>query len=278
VSIGMTNLRNEGPIGVFDSGLAGLTVVRTLIERLPHEDIVYLGDTARLPYGTRGRQTILNYSHACASVLREQRIKLLVIACNTVSAIAQQQLAAELFMPVIGTVLPGAAAAVSVSKNKHIGVLASTRTTLSGVYPRAITALAHDAKVFVQKSPLLVSLVEEAWLDGDVPRLAVREYVTPLVQRGIDVLVLGCSQYPLLEPLITRELAGLHDKPIALVDSAHAAASEVVHTIETRHLATERTDAGKLRIVVTDMPEDLKMASRYLGRDLSAFPISAIDL
>lgn len=275
----MTNLRNEGPIGVFDSGLAGLTVVRTLIECLPHEDIVYLGDTARVPYGTRGRQTILNYSHACASVLREQRIKLLVTACNTVSAIALEQLQAELFMPVIGTVLPGAAAAVSVSHNKHIGVLASTRTAISGVYTRAITSLAPHAKVFVQKSQLLVSLIEEAWLDGDVPRMAVREYVAPLVQKsGIDTLVLGCSQYPLLEPLIKSELASLTDKPVAVVDSAHAAAAEVVHTIQTKHLATERTDPGKLRIVVTDMPEDLKMATRYLGRDASKFSITAIDL
>jgi glutamate racemase len=274
----MSQLRNEAPIGVLDSGLAGLTVVRTLSERLPQEDFVYLGDTARVPYGTRSRQTILNYAHACASVLREQRIKFLVIACNTLSAIALEQLGAELFSPVVGTVLPGAAAAVSSSHNHRIGVLASTRTALSGVYPRAVTALDPAAKVFVQKSPLLVSLVEEGWLEGDVPRLAVREYLTPLVREQIDTLILGCSQYPLLASTIRSELAALSPTPITLIDSAQCAAEEVVRLVATRHFGTERKDPGKLRLVVTDVPNDLVMASRYLGRDVSTLPLSSVDL
>ena len=276
----MSQLRNEGPIGVFDSGLAGLTVVRTIAERLPREDIVYIGDTARVPYGTRGTQTILNYAHACARVMREQRIKFLVIACNTVSAVALEQLSAELFLPVVGTLVPGAVAAASSTRTQRIGVLASTRTALSGAYPRAIAAHNPNAKVFVQKTPLLVSLVEEGWLQGDVPRLAIREYLLPLMHEQIDTLILGCSQYPLLAATIRSELAALTGDPnaVTLIDSAQCAAEEVVHMVETRHFATERTDPGKLRVVLTDMPNDLVMAGRYLGRDASTLSISSVDL
>jgi glutamate racemase len=277
----MTNLRNEGPIGVFDSGLGGLTVLRALHERLPHEDFVYIGDTARTPYGTRGKQTILNYAHACARVLREQRVKLLAIACNTLSAVALSSLDGELFFPVIGALRPGAQAALGVSTGKRIGVLASTRTALADAYPQAFSALDHSARVYVQKSPLLVTLADEGWTEGEVPTLVVREYLKPLLSHSIDTLLLGCSQYPLFSKLIEAELAPHptpRGRPIAVVDSAQPLAKQVVREIAERQLATERTDPGKLRIVLSDMPEDFTVANRYLGRDLATLQVTAVDL
>jgi glutamate racemase len=274
-----SSLRTEGPIGVFDSGLGGLSVLRALRERLPHEDFVYLGDTARTPYGTRGKQTILNYTHACARALRDNRIKLLVVACNTVSAIALEPLAAELFLPVVGAIVPGLQAATKVSVGQRIGVLTSTRTALSGSYQRAFPSIAlPGAEVFVQPSPLLISLADEGWLEGEVPRLTVREYLAPLLKHQIDTLLLGCSQFPLLAGLIERELAALGGGLIRLVDSARPLAEECVQVIAARQLATVRTDPGKTRIVLTDLPEDFRVAERYLGAHIGVSSITAVDL
>jgi glutamate racemase len=275
----MTNLRNEAPIGIFDSGLGGLTVARALSERLPHEDLVYLGDTARTPYGTRSPQTVMNYAHACARVLREQRAKVLVIACNTVSALALDSLAGELFLPVMGVVIPGARAALAQSPRGRVGVLASQGTVRSGAYPRAIAKLQPGAQVFLEAAPLLVPLVEEGWLSGDVPRLALCKYLEPLVAHDIDALLLGCTHYPLLDSLLRPQLAALSGKDIPIIDSAHAIADEVADMIESKHLATERDDAGKLRIVVTDQGEDFDHAAeRFLGRSLHGIAVNAIDL
>ena len=275
----MTNLRNEAPIGVFDSGLGGLTVVRALRELLPREDLVYLGDTARVPYGTRSPQTVVNYAHACARVLREHRAKLLVIACNTVSALALDALANELFYPVLGTVRPGTRAALSQSPRGRIGVLATPATARSGAYARAAAELQPGAHVFVQPAPLLVPLIEEGWLDGEVPRLALRRYLEPLIAHDVDALLLGCTHYPLLEPLLSAELAALGGRPLPVIDSASAIAGEVAALIDAKHLATERDDPGKLRIVVTDQADDFQpTAERFLGGSLASTPVTAIDL
>jgi glutamate racemase len=274
----MTKLRNEGPIGVFDSGLAGLRVMRAISDRLPREDIVYLGDTARVPYGTRSAQTVVNYAHACARTLREQHIKILVVACNTLSAVALDALAGELLFPVLGSIMPNARAAVQASSSKRIGVIASSRTVLSGAYPRALAIQDPEAQVFVQAAPLLISLVEEGWLHGEVPRLAVREYLAPLAQQDIDTLILGSTHYPLLMPLIESEYAALSGKRIAFVDSAQAAANDVVRQIESKQLATARADPGKLRIILTDLPNDFQMASRFLGEDVTQLKVSAVDI
>jgi glutamate racemase len=274
-----SSLRTEGPIGVFDSGLGGLSVLRALTERMPREDFVYLGDTARTPYGTRGKQTILNYTHACARALREHRIKLLVVACNTVSAIALEPLAAELFIPAVGAILPGLHAATKVSVGQRIGVLASSRTALSGSYEQAFPSIAlRGAQIFVQPSPLLIALADEGWLEGEVPRLAVREYLTPLLKHGIDTLLLGCSQFPLLSGLIERELAALGGGLIRVVSSAEPLADECLKVVTARQLATVRTDPGKVRILLTDLPEDLRVAERYLGAHIGVTSITAVDL
>jgi len=264
---------------VFDSGLGGLTVVTALAERLPREDVIYLGDTARVPYGTRSAQTVANYAHACARLLREQRSKLLVVACNTVSALAIDSLSAELFLPVLGAVLPGARAALAASPRVRVGVIATPGTVRSGAYPRAFASLEPRAQVFVRAAPLLVPLVDEGWLSGEVPRLALRTYLEPLVANDLDVLLLGCTHYPLLMPLIESELAALGGRPLPVIDSAHAIADEVAALVTSKRLASERVDPGKLRIVVTDQSEDLElMASRFLGHRLGQIPVTAVDL
>jgi len=274
----MTSLRNEGPIGVFDAGLGGLTVLRALHERLPLEDFVFLGDTARAPYGTRGTQTVLNYAHACARVLREHRIKLLVLASHTVSAVALEPLAGELFMPVLGAITPGLSALHAAGK-RRIGVLASPRSALSGAHARALAALgAADAEARVLATPLLPALADEGLLQGELPRLALRQYLTPLLSQQVDSVLLGASSYPLLAPLVEAELAALGCGEITVQDGVAPLADAVVAAVAARQLATARTDPGKLRIVLTDLPESFAAADRYLGHDIKQHSISAVDL
>jgi glutamate racemase len=278
----VTHLRNEAPIAVFDSGLGGLTVVARIMERLPREDVVYVGDTARVPYGTRSAQTVLNYAHACASVLREQRAKFLVVACNTVSSVALDPLRRELLYPVIGAIEPGVAAALAASEagaGARIGVLATKATMRSGAYPRAFLAINPHAQIYVEPAPLLVPLVDEGWLTGEVPRQAVREYLKPLVAQGIEALLLGCTHYPLLGPLIVDELAAMSGRQVPVIDNADAIADEVQVMIESKQLGTERDYPGKTRIIVTDVAEDFEeQAERFMGRDLGDIPVTAVDL
>jgi glutamate racemase len=275
----MAQPRNDAPIAVFDSGLGGLTVLRAIAELLPREDLVYLGDSARVPYGTRSAQTVVNYARACVRKLREQEIKLLVVACNTVSAVALDLLTAELEFPVLGVIEPGARAGVRASRSGRVGVIATPGTVLSGAYPRAAAAARPDVQVFVEPAPLLVPLVEEGWLEGEVPRLAVRKYLSALVDHDIDALVLGCTHYPLLQSVIAREVDALHGSHVTVVDSAHAVATELAALLASQQLAASRAHDGKLRILVTDMPNRFtEVASRFLGQDVGSLDVTAIDL
>jgi glutamate racemase len=274
----MSKLRNEAPIGVFDSGLGGLTVLRALAARLPREDFVYVADTARAPYGPRTAQTIKNYTHACAPVLRDQRIKLLVVSSHSVSSVAIDGLAGELFVPAVGAIVPSARAALQVSARKRIGVIACAATLRSGAYPRALAELDPEACVFAQPAALLGPLAAEGVIDDVTARLITRAYLKPLVDQHIDVLVLGSADFSLFEPLVSRELAALGGKPIPVIDSAPAIAEAVASALQTRQLETARDDPGKLRIIVTDLPDDLAAASRFLGRELTQSSIVAVDV
>ena len=275
----MNRSRVLSPIGVFDSGLGGLTVVRAIQARLPTENLVYLGDTARVPYGTRSAKTVLSYARSCARKLCEHDIKLLVIACNTVSAVAVEMLAVELDMPVLGVIVPGARAGTSQSRSGRIGVIATAGTVDSGAYPRAISSADTRAQTFMESAPLLVPLAEEGWTEGDVPRLIVRRYLQPLVAARIDTLVLGCTHYPLLRAAIEQELAALSGQALPVVDSAEATAEELAALLEARDLATTQQERGSLRVMVTDLPKRFgDVASRFLGRELSELPVEAIDL
>src|SRR5271166_2618715 len=196
----------NAPLGVFDSGLGGLTVVRALREALPSERIVYLGDTARVPYGTKAPGTVVKYALSCARHLVARDVKALVIACNTVSAVAPERLRVELDIPVLEVIEPGARAAVAATRTGRIGVLATSGTIASGAYPRAVAQISTRAEVLGQAAPLLVPLAEEGWIEGDVPRLVVRRYIEPLAVAGVDAIVLGCTHYPLLRSVIEQEV------------------------------------------------------------------------
>ncbi len=277
--------RGDAPLGVFDSGLGGLTVARALREALPRERIVYLGDTARVPYGTRSPETVLRYARGCARVLIDRGVKALVVACNTVSAVALEMLRAELDLPVLGVVEPGARAAVEAlgalpsSGNARIGVLGTAGTITSGAYPRAIGRLTTRVEVVGAPAPLLVPLVEEGWLDGDVPRLAIERYLAPLIRAHARVIVLGCTHYPLLAPLIREVAQRLAGTPVAVVDSARATAEDVAVWIREERIpcAAEAVGRAPLEVLVTDRPGSFRdVAVRFLGGD--APEVNQIDI
>ncbi|WP_437949374.1 glutamate racemase [Sorangium sp. So ce296] len=266
----MTSHR-DAPLGVFDSGLGGLTVVRALRERCPAEDIVYLGDTARVPYGTRSPETVVRYALGCARVLIARGVKAIVVACNTVSAVAIDMLRVELDLPVLGVILPGARAAVAASRGATIGVLGTAGTIASGAYPRAVASLSTRTEVAGQAAPLLVSLAEEGWVEGEVPRLVARRYLEPLIGAGARSVVLGCTHFPLLRAAIEAEAASLAGGPLPIVDSASATAEDVASFLVERGLATSRTAPGGLGLLVTDLPKSFAaVASRFLGEPVVA--------
>ena len=253
------------PIGVFDSGLGGLTVVRAIQARLPSERIIYLGDSARVPYGTRSPSTIERYSWNCSRFLVERGLKMLVVACNTASAVALPSLRQRIEVPVLGVIKAGARAAATATRNRRVGVIGTAGTVGSGAYPREIESRAPGCSVFQNAAPLLVPLAEEGWLEGEVPRLAVRRYVTPLVGEGIDVLLLGGTHYPLLAGTIRAELDAL-GCGAEIVDSATAMAADVA--IELARRGAERGGGeGSLECFVTDLPASFAaVAGRFLGR------------
>jgi glutamate racemase len=246
-------------IGIFDSGVGGLTVQRAILEALPAIDTLYLGDTARVPYGTKSAETVTQYSLRMARFLASQGIDLLVVACNTASAVALPALRADLEIPILGVVEPGARAAAKISHTGRIGVIGTQGTVRSGAYQEAILAARPESQVTALACPLFVPLAEEGWTDPDDPivRGIARRYLSPLADAGIDALVLGCTHYPLLKAAIAQELPG-----IALVDSADAIAAEV-----RARLGEERGGGGIHRFFVTDQPERFTpIAGRFLGR------------
>lgn len=280
--------RADAALGVFDSGLGGLTVVRALRQALPDERILYLGDTARVPYGTRSAETVLRYARSCARVLIDRGVKGIVVACNTVSAVALEMLRAELDLPVLGVVEPGARAAVEALAGlavapgeppPRIGVLGTAGTVASGAYPRAIARESTRVEVVALPAPLLVPLVEEGWLEGDVPRLAIERYLAPLIAAGARIIVLGCTHYPLLAPLIAEVARKLAGREVRIVDSARATAADVALWIDQERIlrASGASTLPSLEVFVTDRPQSFQeQASRFLGVD--APPVLQIDL
>ncbi|MEJ7734684.1 MAG: glutamate racemase [Polyangiaceae bacterium] len=265
------------PLGVFDSGLGGLTVVRALRQRCPAEDIVYLGDTARVPYGTRSPETVMRYALGCARVLTARGVKAIVVACNTVSAVALDHLRVELDLPVLGVILPGARAAVAAAGGGPVGVLATAGTIASGAYPRAVASLSTRNEVVGRAAPLLVSLAEEGWLEGEVPRLAARRYLEPLIAAGARCVMLGCTHFPLFQDIIAREAEAMAGAPLPVVDGASATAAEVDAFLRDRGHAATGSSRGRLQILVTDLPRSFaEVAARFLGEPVP--DVEQIDL
>lgn len=250
------------PIGVFDSGIGGLTVAHELMKQLPRESIVYFGDTARVPYGPKSPDTVCRYSREIGSFLRDQDVKAIVIACNTATAHALPVLREELEIPIIGVVEPGARAAVCASGGGHIGVIGTTGTVRSGAYERAIRALDPDVRVTVRACPLLVPLVEEGWIDHPITRQIAQEYIEPLIQEDIKALVLGCTHYPLLKSLLCRILG----PGVALIDSAAETAAETGRVLKDRNLEAPEGAEPAHRFVASDDPlQFLQLGQRFLG-------------
>lgn len=250
------------PIGLFDSGVGGLTVLREVARQLPHESTVYFGDTARVPYGSKSRDVIVRFSLEITEFLTKEKIKMLVVACNTASAFALKELRAKSAIPIIGVIAPGAHAAVQATKTGRIGVIGTEGTIESQAYADAIHYLKPEMTVIGQACPLIVPLVEEGWLDKPVAREIVKEYLTPLLKQNIDTLVLGCTHYPLLKNLLA-EVAGPN---VTLIDSAEETARRVGMELNRLTLAAAATDTATRRFFVSDAPDKFaRTGRRFLG-------------
>jgi glutamate racemase len=261
------------PIGVFDSGIGGLTVVSALRRLLPNESIFYLGDTARVPYGGKSAATVQRYSREIAALLLEERAKTVVVACNTASALALPNLEETLPVAVTGVILPGARAAIAQTRTGHIGVIGTRATIKSGAYERALQALNSDVHVTARACPLLVPLIEEGWLESEISDEIIGQYLAPLLKDGIDTLVLGCTHYPLLRNAIAR-IAG--DK-VALVDSAENCALAVRDLLASRNLGAPAIDRGSLRVALTDPPDAfLRVAREALHLEVGEVEVRAL--
>ena len=260
---------SASPIGIFDSGIGGLTVVREVMRQLPDERIIYFGDTARVPYGPKSPDTVRRYSREISEFLASQDVKAIVVACNTATAHALPVLQREFDLPVLGVVEPGARAAVAASKRHELGVIGTAGTIGSGAYERAIRQIAPDAHILARACPLFVPLVEEGWLDRDATRLIATEYLAPMQDAGVDTLVLGCTHYPLLKPLL-GEILG---PEVVLIDSAEETAAETARVLGARGLrAVRRGDASltserpRHRFIASDAPDHfLRLGQRFLG-------------
>lgn len=266
-------MSKESPIGVFDSGIGGLTVAHEVIRQLPHESIIYFGDTARVPYGPKSPETVRRYSREIAGFLRDQGVKGIVIACNTATAHALETLRGEMDMPVIGVVEPGARAAVAATRQGHIGVIGTAGTIKSGAYERAIRALDPNVMVTPRACPLFVPMVEEGWIDHEATRLVAREYLEPMLEAEIDTLVLGCTHYPLLKSLL-RDVLG---PGVRLIDSAEETAAETARTLASEDLAAREDANPSYRFVASDDPlQFLQLGQRFLGGTMEGVEIRTL--
>jgi len=255
-------MNTSKPIGVFDSGIGGLTVVRALLDRLPQENIVYFGDTARVPYGPKSPQVVREYAEEDAEFLLSKDVKIIVVACNTVSAVALDVVQKHAKIPVVGVIVPGARAAIASSKKKRIGIIGTVGTISSNAYSNAIRQLDETASVFSRPCPLFVPLVEEGWTGHKATEIIAKEYLFPFLQEKIDTLVLGCTHYPLLKNVITNALRG----SAVLIDSGEAAALEVEKVLEDHRLKNASTEKPNLQFFVSDIPSKFtEIGERFLG-------------
>jgi glutamate racemase len=252
------------PIGVFDSGLGGLTAVRELFRILPHEAVVYFGDTARLPYGSKSRETVTHFSLEIAAFLMRQNVKCLLVACNTASSYALDTLTARLEIPVTGVIEPAARAAIASSPHGRIGVIGTYGTVGSAAYPAAIARQAPGSAVLSRACPLLVPLIEEGWIDHPVTRQVAEEYLLELRNARLESMILGCTHYPLIAPL----LAELMGPSVTLVDSGAEAARAVAELLRQRGQLAPPADPQH-RFHLSDEPRNFtRIAQGFLGRPL----------
>lgn len=259
-------MSSDHPIGVFDSGLGGLTVVSAIQKLLPDESIIYFGDTARVPYGNKSTDLIRGYSLEISDYLLNQNTKLLVVACNTASALALTTLKEQLDIPVIGVIEPGVRAALTATRNNRIGVIGTISTIQSNVYQKELRNQYEKISVFGQPCPLFVPLVEEGWVDDDITRRVAKIYLKDLNAQDIDTLILGCTHYPLLKSVLQETVL----PGTILVDSAEVVAEEISSILNDLNLKTSAKDTGTLSCYVSDLPARFEMvASRFLGDSIA---------
>lgn len=262
----MNFMNRTNPIGFFDSGIGGLTVVKSFMQLMPNENIIYFGDTARVPYGSKSNETVIEYSIQAANFLLRKNIKLLVVACNTASSVALKDLRKFLTIPVIGMIEPGARYALSESKNKKIGVIGTRATINNKAYSHELLKLSPKAKIYEKACPLFVPLAEEGWIDHKSTELIAKEYLTELKEKQIDSLILGCTHYPILAHVIQKVVG----KNVKLIDSGNPAAKLVEDYLNGRGLRNQSVQHGVAEFYVSDVPTKFKeIAERFLGRKLT---------
>lgn len=260
----------QKPIGVFDSGIGGLTVVRELRCALPGEDILYFGDTARVPYGTKSPETVIRFTRESLTFLTRRGIKLLVVACNTASAVALPVLKTAFPVPMLGVILPGVKAALRRTQSRRIGVIGTEATIGSGAYADALRAGNAALTVLQQPCPLFVPLAEEGWLTGDLPMMAARHYLRPLIDQGIETLILGCTHYPMLK----QPIAATVGEAIHLVDSAEETARETARLLRELQLTQPRSSGGACHVFVSDTAQRFEsIGSSFLGARLESVTV-----
>jgi glutamate racemase len=262
----------SAPIGVFDSGVGGLTVLRTLAKKLPKESFIYLGDTARLPYGTKSPATIRAYSEQVMNYLVKLGVKAIVIACNSASSqVFETEWRA---IPVYNVIEPGARAAVVATKNKRVGVLGTRATIESGVYTRAVRSIDSVVSIFSQACPLFVPLAEEGWSEDPITKVVAERYLQPILQHDIDTLILGCTHYPLLKATI-QNVCG---KAVVLVESGEVLARALLKDIQSGRITKSAADHGSIRVLKTDLSAHAEALSRAILADFQISAIEKVDL
>ena len=259
-------MSDSRPIGVFDSGLGGLTVANAIKEKLPNENIVYLGDTARVPYGNKSTFLVTGYATQITNFLLGENAKLIVVACNTASALSLPVLQSEFQVPILGVIIPGSQAAVHATRNKHVGVIGTIATINSNAYNQALRKIETSIQITAQACPLFVPLVEEGWLNGPVPSEITASYLKSINVANVDTLILGCTHYPLLKPMIQDNV---NDNTV-LIDSAETVAEEAATILLEKKMNADNSNNGLLKCFVTDSAIQFEsIAERFLGYSLN---------
>ena len=258
-------MSDSRPIGIFDSGIGGLTVARAIRRALPGEDLLYFGDTARLPYGTKSEQTVSRYAHQIAQFLLRRDVKALVVACNTASAVALPALAESLEIPVLGVIEPGVIGAVKATKKNCIGVIGTVATIESNAYSQALHGQNHALEVVSVACPLFVPLAEEGLLDGSIAEAIAHRYLDTFGSAGIDTLILGCTHYPYLTPVIEKVVG----HQVILIDSGSETAHILTNLLQEKQMTAEDSSEGRLTVLLTDLPRRFReVGARFLGQPL----------
>lgn len=258
--------KKKKPLGVFDSGLGGLTVVKEILEHLPQEDIVFFGDTARVPYGSRSKETITEYVKEDMDFLLQYDVKAIVIACNTADSSAKAEMETLFDLPIVGVVEPAARLAAATTKNGRVGVIGTEATIRSGAYAQRMTAIAPEIRLYSKACPLLVPMVEEGRFHKTDPvvKSILTDYLTPLKGEGIDTLILGCTHYPLLRETIAGILPETE-----LISSGTASIRALIRTLEAHGLRNDQPGQGVIRYFVSDAPDRFaENGSKFLGREI----------